>query len=62
MDGARGIIMEVTWRHHPNLAVFFVLGHNNNLVIRFPIIRTPRAHGETSTQLSLSCPLAIVAF
>jgi hypothetical protein len=62
MDGARGIITEVTWHHHPNLVIFFVLGHNNNLVIRFPIIRTPRAYGETSTQLSLSRPLAIVAF
>jgi hypothetical protein len=47
---------------HPNLAVFFVLGHKGSLVISFLINRTPMAGGEASTQSSRSHPLAIVAF
>jgi hypothetical protein len=33
---------------YPNFAVFIVLGHKDNLVISFPINRTPRASGEVS--------------
>jgi hypothetical protein len=47
---------------YPNFIVFIVLGHKGSLLISFPIIRTPRAGGELSTQSSLSHPLAIVAF
>jgi hypothetical protein len=47
---------------YPNFIVFVVLGHKGSLVISFSIIRTSRAGGEASTQLSLSHPLAIVAF
>jgi hypothetical protein len=45
-----------------NFAIFIVLGHKDSLVISFPINRTPMAGGEVSIQLSLSHPLAIVAF
>jgi hypothetical protein len=47
---------------YPNFVVFFVLGHKCSLVISFTINRTPRAGGESSTQLSLSHPLATVVF
>jgi hypothetical protein len=33
-----------------NFADFIVLGHKGSLVISFPIIRTPRAGGEETTQ------------
>jgi hypothetical protein len=33
---------------YPNFVVFIVLGHKDNLVISFPINRTPRASGEVS--------------
>jgi hypothetical protein len=33
---------------YPNFVIFIVLGHKGNLVISFPIIRTPRAGGEVS--------------
>jgi hypothetical protein len=42
---------------YPNFAIFIVLGHKGSLVISFPIIRTPRAGGEVSTQSSFSHPL-----
>jgi hypothetical protein len=45
-----------------NFIVFIILGHKDSLVISFPIIRTPKAGEEVSTQSSLSHPLAIVAF
>jgi hypothetical protein len=35
---------------YPNFAIFIVLGHKGSLVISFPIIRTPSAGGEVSTQ------------
>jgi hypothetical protein len=47
---------------YPNFTVFIVLCHKGSLVISFPIIRTLRAGGEVSTQLSLFHPLAIVDF
>jgi hypothetical protein len=46
---------------YPNF-IFIVLGHKDNLVISFPIIRTSGAGGEVNTQSYLSHPLAIVAF
>jgi hypothetical protein len=47
---------------YPNFTIFVVLGHTDNLVIRFPINRTLRAVVEASIQPSLSHRLAIVAF
>jgi hypothetical protein len=47
---------------YPNFAIFVVLDHKGNLVISFPINRTPRAGGEISIQPSFSHPLAKVAF
>jgi hypothetical protein len=47
---------------YPNFAVFIVLGHNDSLIISFPINRTPRVGGEVRIQSCLSHPLAIVAF
>jgi hypothetical protein len=47
---------------YPNFVVFIVLGHKGNLVISFPINKTPRAGGEVNTQSSLSYPLATVTF
>jgi hypothetical protein len=41
---------------YPDFTIFIVLGHKGNLVVSFPIIRTPRAGGEVSTQSSLSHP------
>jgi hypothetical protein len=46
----------------PTMPFFVVLGHKGNLVISFPINRTPRVGGGVSIQSSLSHPLAIVAF
>jgi hypothetical protein len=46
---------------YPKFVIFIVLGYMGSLVISFSINRTPRAGGETCTQLSLSHPLAIVA-
>jgi hypothetical protein len=34
---------------YPNFAVFIILGHKSNLVISFPIIRTPSTGGEVGT-------------
>jgi hypothetical protein len=47
---------------YPTFAVFIILGHKDSLVISFPIIMTPRASGEVSTQSSPFHPLAIAAF
>jgi hypothetical protein len=47
---------------YPNFTVFVVLGHKGNLLINFPINRTPRVGGGVSTQLFLFHPLAIVTF
>jgi hypothetical protein len=47
---------------YPFFAIFVVLGHNDSLVISFPIIMTPRAGGETSIRPSLFHPLTIVTF
>jgi hypothetical protein len=38
---------------YPNFAIFVVLGHNDSLIISFPINRTPRVGGEVSIQPSL---------
>jgi hypothetical protein len=47
---------------YPNFTVFVVLGHKGNLLINFPINRTPRVGGGVSTQPFLFHPLAIVTF
>jgi hypothetical protein len=47
---------------YPKFVIFVVLGPRGSFVISFPINRTLRVGGEVSIQLSLSHPLAIVAF
>jgi hypothetical protein len=47
---------------YPNFAIFIVLDHKSSLVISFPINRISRFGGVVSIQLSLTHPLAIVAF
>jgi hypothetical protein len=47
---------------YPNFFVFIIFDHKGCLVISFPIIRSPRAGGEVSTQSFISHPIAIVSF
>jgi hypothetical protein len=49
-------VMDYIGLFYPNFTVFVILGHKGNLVISFPINRTPWFGGEASIQPSLLHP------